>query len=123
MDADGKLFMPLRPAAWKLGLPIAWLKAEAHAGRVPCVRSGRRLFFNIEALERRLIEQANASGVFVTPRRAARLLGIPEAFLRREVVHGRIPHLKDGARILVNPEAVRAALLNRDGGSSDGGDR
>lgn len=57
MDDRTKVFMPLRPAAWRLGLPIAWLRAEAFDGRVPCLRSGRRLFFNIEAVEQALLHR------------------------------------------------------------------
>jgi hypothetical protein len=44
--------------ARRLGLPAAWLKAEAKAGRIPSLRAGRRLLFNPEAVERVLLERA-----------------------------------------------------------------
>ncbi len=40
------------------GLTIAWLKAEAEAGRIPCFRAGRRLLFDAAAVEQALIERA-----------------------------------------------------------------
>jgi hypothetical protein len=40
-------------------------------------------------------------------------LGIPMAWLRREVEAGRIPHLDCGARRLFNADEVRKSLLQR----------
>ncbi|QDV88998.1 hypothetical protein RAS2_00570 [Phycisphaerae bacterium RAS2] len=40
------------------GLPVAWLRAEADAGRIPCLRVGRRRLFNLEAVRRVLAERA-----------------------------------------------------------------
>ena len=57
-----ELFLPLRRAAARLGVPAAWLRAETLAGRVPCLRVGRRLLFNPAATERALLERANQSG-------------------------------------------------------------
>lgn len=41
----------------ELGLPLAWVKAQAKEGRLPCLRIGRQLRFDVpavcEALERR----------------------------------------------------------------------
>lgn len=51
-------FLPLRRAAARLGVPIAWLKSEAAAGRVPCLRVGRRLLLNCDAVERALLERS-----------------------------------------------------------------
>jgi hypothetical protein len=51
-------FVPLRRAAARLGVPAAWLRAEAVAGRVPSLRVGRRLLMNPEAVERVLLERA-----------------------------------------------------------------
>ena len=36
--------------AGTLGLPLAWLKAEAAAGRIPSLRVGRRRLFDVEAV-------------------------------------------------------------------------
>jgi hypothetical protein len=47
-------FVSLQRAAARLGLPIAWLREEARAGRVPHLRVGRRLLFNSAAVERSL---------------------------------------------------------------------
>ena len=42
----------------RLRLPADWLKAEAQAGRIPCLRAGRRTLFNPDAVERVLLERA-----------------------------------------------------------------
>ena len=55
-------FLPLKDAAYRLGVPAAWLRAEADAGRVPHLRVGRRLLVNAEAIERVLLERAQQSG-------------------------------------------------------------
>jgi hypothetical protein len=44
--------------ARKLGLSAVWLKAEANAGRIPCLKVGRRLLFNAAAVERALLARA-----------------------------------------------------------------
>ncbi|MGD0464869.1 MAG: hypothetical protein ABSB74_20485 [Tepidisphaeraceae bacterium] len=48
-------------------------------------------------------------------RRAAMRLGLPPSWLRAEVIAGRIPALRVGKKILVNPEAVERVLLDRAG--------
>jgi hypothetical protein len=48
----------LHALARTLGLSAAWLKAEANAGRIPCLKVGRRLLFNPVAVERALAERA-----------------------------------------------------------------
>ncbi len=52
------MFISLQRLAQRLGLPAAWLKSEAEAGRIPSLRAGRRLVFNSEAVEQTLIERA-----------------------------------------------------------------
>jgi hypothetical protein len=42
----------------RFGLPARWFKAEAAAGRLPCLKVGRRFRFNPEAIERALAERA-----------------------------------------------------------------
>ena len=42
----------------RLNLPAAWLKAEAKAGRIPCLRAGRHLLFNPSAVTRTLASRA-----------------------------------------------------------------
>ena len=41
-----------------LGLSMAWLKAEAMAGRIPCCRVGRRFLFDPAAVELELVQRA-----------------------------------------------------------------
>ena len=55
---EHETFISLQRLAQRLGLPAAWLKAEAEAGDIPSLRAGRRLVFNHEAVERALIERA-----------------------------------------------------------------
>jgi len=64
--SQSESFLPLRRAAARLGVPAAWLRGEAVAGRVPHLRVGRRLLVNPQAVERVLLEraqQAVAEGV------------------------------------------------------------
>ncbi|MBN1514322.1 MAG: hypothetical protein JXB13_20065 [Phycisphaerae bacterium] len=42
----------------RFGLPTAWLKAEAEAGRLPCLRAGQRMLFDSEAVEAALLNRA-----------------------------------------------------------------
>jgi hypothetical protein len=50
--------IPLHRLAARLRLPSEWLKAEADAGRIPCLRVGRRTLFNPEAVERAIADLA-----------------------------------------------------------------
>jgi hypothetical protein len=45
----------------RLRLPRRWLRAEALASRIPCLKVGRKLLFNPVAVEKTLAERA-ASG-------------------------------------------------------------
>ena len=51
-------FQGIQSAAYELGVPVAWLKREAEAERVPALRVGRQLRFNIQQVERALTERA-----------------------------------------------------------------
>ena len=42
----------------ELGLPLAWLKTEAEAGRIPSLRANRRLMFNCDAVKGALLKRA-----------------------------------------------------------------
>jgi hypothetical protein len=44
----------------QLRLPRQWLRAEALAGRLPCLKVGRKLLFNPGAVEKALAERASA---------------------------------------------------------------
>lgn len=44
--------------ARRLGVTQTWLRSEADAGRVPCLRAGRRYLFAAGAVESTLAERA-----------------------------------------------------------------
>lgn len=43
------------------GLPMAWLRREADAGRLPCLRVGRRRMFDPEAVRKVLAARGGVS--------------------------------------------------------------
>ena len=49
--------------ARRLSLSVAWLKAEAEAGRVPHLKAGRRRLFNVDAVRDCLLKRAAGEGV------------------------------------------------------------
>jgi len=49
----------------------------------------------------------------VPVQRAANLLHVPSNWLRAEAEQGRIPHLRAGARILVDVDAIERLLVRR----------
>lgn len=53
-----KSLLTLNRLAFELKLPREWLHDEAGAGRIPCLKVGRRYFFNPEAVERTLAKRA-----------------------------------------------------------------
>ena len=53
-----EVFLSVRRTAARLGVPAAWLRTEALAGRVPYLRAGRQLLFNPLAVETVLLERA-----------------------------------------------------------------
>lgn len=56
--ADEKL-LSLNQLSDHTGLPAAWLRREADAGRIPCIRAGRRRMFNTAAVLKVLAERQN----------------------------------------------------------------
>jgi hypothetical protein len=50
----------LSQLAHRLHLPRPWLRDEARAGRIPCLRIGRKLLFSLPAVERVLANRAAA---------------------------------------------------------------
>ncbi|PHQ81816.1 MAG: hypothetical protein COB69_03640 [Phycisphaera sp.] len=54
-------FVPVYVAAHRLGVPLAWLRREAQAGRVPAVRAGRRWFVHLERTRAKLTQHADAA--------------------------------------------------------------
>ena len=55
---SNKSFLSLQRTATRLGVPVAWLRGEAQASRLPHLRIGRRMLFNPDAVERALLERA-----------------------------------------------------------------
>ena len=56
VSTQPETFTSLRCAAAQLGVPVNWLRQEADAGRVPCLRVGRRRLFSVPDLQRILLE-------------------------------------------------------------------
>ena len=61
MDTPQETFEPVKIAASRIGIPASWLKSEAEAGRLPAVRVGKRLLFNVEQVERALLAKAEVA--------------------------------------------------------------
>jgi hypothetical protein len=55
--------IPLGPCARRLRVPSTWLRQEAEAGRVPHLRAGKAILFDLETVERVLLERARREGV------------------------------------------------------------
>ncbi|MBK9189381.1 MAG: hypothetical protein HUU18_10945 [Phycisphaerales bacterium] len=53
---DTKL-LTLHKLAEHTGLPAAWLRREADAGRLPCIRAGRLRMFDMAAVLKALAER------------------------------------------------------------------
>lgn len=50
--------MPLQVMARRAFVPVAWLRAEAEAGRIPHLQAGKKLLFDPKTVERVLLERA-----------------------------------------------------------------
>jgi hypothetical protein len=55
---DAPALLPLSQTARLLHVPSDWLRAEAEAGRVPHLKAGKALLFDVDTVERILIERA-----------------------------------------------------------------
>ncbi len=58
MASNESRYIPIRQTAHRLGVPTAWLKREADAGRLPCLRVGRRRMFAPDAVRAELDRRA-----------------------------------------------------------------
>ena len=58
MDATDQKLLPLNCMARVLRVTCGWLRDEADAGRVPCLRAGKRYLFAPDAVEAALVERA-----------------------------------------------------------------
>lgn len=52
----------LGDAALLLDVPRRWLRGEAEAGRVPCLKAGTRLLFNVALVRQLLLKRASGRG-------------------------------------------------------------
>lgn len=91
MNATQESFVSIHSAAYELGVPLAWLKREAEVGRVPSLKVGRRLLFNVQQVEQVLTARANADLAMLDIGQAAQLLDVPQQFLQRLVERQAIP--------------------------------
>ena len=63
-------FVSITVATRYFGLPINWLKAEATAGHIPHLKVGRRMLFDLAAVEQVLFDRAAA---ITTPRKESQV--------------------------------------------------
>lgn len=64
-EKSSSTLLSLPRMAIRLGVACSWLKAEALAGRVPCLRAGRSFLFNPKATEKRLLERASRESLSI----------------------------------------------------------
>ena len=55
---DPSPFMPIEPAARRLGVPMSWLRRELLEGRLPCLRAGGRIVVSVPQLLHALEQRA-----------------------------------------------------------------
>lgn len=55
---NAEQLVSLRGLSRELKISIEWLKVEADAGRIPCLRAGRKRLFNAEAVRQALLRRA-----------------------------------------------------------------
>jgi len=60
-DANPKMFLAMEEMARRAGIPVAWLRREVQAGRIPCLKIGRKLLFNPTLVEQALLDLATAT--------------------------------------------------------------
>jgi hypothetical protein len=70
-------FQPVRAVAARVGVPAAWLRAEAEAGRVPHLRTGRQILISLEQAEQVLLQRAQAITDTTSPQAPAGAGGRP----------------------------------------------
>jgi excisionase family DNA binding protein len=58
---DAKL-LTLNQLSERTGLPAAWVRREADAGRLPCIRAGRLRLFDLAAVLNALAKRQTKGG-------------------------------------------------------------
>jgi excisionase family DNA binding protein len=59
--------LTLTELAVALRVPENWLEAEAEAGRIPCLRAGKRYRFALAAVEAALVHRAASGDAMTAP--------------------------------------------------------
>ena len=59
VDRDTQSFKSAEATAKQLGVPLAWLRAQAESGDIPSLRVGRRVLFNLPAVKDALLERSS----------------------------------------------------------------
>jgi hypothetical protein len=54
--------LPLNVVARRLRVPVRWLRAEAEAGRIPCLRADTAILCDMVAVEAVLLKRAGHAG-------------------------------------------------------------
>ena len=57
MSNDTSQLVPINVAARWLRVPVKWLRDEAAAGRIPCLRAGKAILCDFAAVEAALLER------------------------------------------------------------------
>ena len=50
--------LPVGPMARRVRVPAKWLRAEAEAGRIPCLKADKAILFDPNAVEAVLLDRA-----------------------------------------------------------------
>jgi len=58
MITQSRELLQAGPMARFVRVPVAWLKAEAEAGRIPCLRAGKVFLFDSDVVQQVLLERA-----------------------------------------------------------------
>lgn len=58
---ETRRLITIRSMAARLRVPAKWLKQEAEAGRIPCLRAGTAILVSPEAVEAELLRRAAES--------------------------------------------------------------
>ncbi len=56
-DMSNNTYISITELGRRTGLPLAWLKAEAKAQRIPNLQVGRRRLFSLDAVRQSLAER------------------------------------------------------------------
>ena len=56
---DNTKLLPLGAMARRVHVPSKWLRSEAEAGHIPCLKAGKQVLFDSGIVERLLVERAS----------------------------------------------------------------